>query len=156
MDTPDDPTDALSVLADDTRLTILRTLAEADGPLSFTRLRERTGVRDSGRFSYHLRRLCEYFVRETDGGYELGHAGARLIDASVAATGSSGASRQGGPVRDGGHGSTDGGHGSTDGHGRKRSTADGGSTVDDGEACPVCGDADCRKFFGVHLSPPWA
>jgi DNA-binding transcriptional ArsR family regulator len=77
-----DPTDALSVLADETRLAILRTLADADEPLPFSRLRERTGVRDSGRFSYHLRQLCEYFVRDSDEGYELGHAGARLIDAT--------------------------------------------------------------------------
>jgi hypothetical protein len=81
----DDPTDALSVLADETRLAILRALADADGPLSFSRLRERAGVSDSGRFSYHLRQLCEYFVRDTAEGYELGHAGARVIDATNAA-----------------------------------------------------------------------
>lgn len=79
---PTDPTDALSVLADETRIAILRALADADEPLSFSRLRERADVRDSGRFSYHLQRLCEYFVRETPEGYELGHAGARLIDAT--------------------------------------------------------------------------
>lgn len=79
-----DPTDALSVLADETRIAILRALADADEPLSFSRLRERADVRDSGRFSYHLQRLCEYFVRETPEGYELGHAGARLIDATGA------------------------------------------------------------------------
>jgi DNA-binding transcriptional ArsR family regulator len=84
---PADPTDALSVLADETRLAILRALADADDPLSFSRLRDRAGVSDSGRFSYHLRQLCEYFVRETPDGYELGHAGARVIDASKAAGG---------------------------------------------------------------------
>jgi DNA-binding transcriptional ArsR family regulator len=77
-----DPTDALSVLADETRADILRTLADADGPLSFSALRDRVGVRDSGRFSYHLRQLCEYFVRETDEGYELGHAGTRVVGAA--------------------------------------------------------------------------
>jgi|GEM_PF-964264 len=83
----DDPTDALSVLADETRLAILRALADADDPVPFSRLRERAGVSDSGRFSYHLRQLCEYFVRDTADGYELGHAGARVIDATNAAGG---------------------------------------------------------------------
>jgi len=80
MTTPvDDPADAFDVLGDETRLSILRALADAEEPLSFTRLRERCGVADSGRFSYHLRRLCEYFVRETERGYELGHAGSRVV-----------------------------------------------------------------------------
>ncbi|QPV61769.1 helix-turn-helix transcriptional regulator [Halosimplex litoreum] len=85
----DDPAEAFDVLGDQTRLSILRALADADEPLSFTRLRERCGVADSGRFSYHLRRLCEYFVRETGDGYELGHAGSRVI----AATGDSASGR---------------------------------------------------------------
>ncbi|WP_459194533.1 ArsR/SmtB family transcription factor [Halosimplex sp. J119] len=81
----DDPADAFAALGDETRLDILRALADADGPLPFSRLRERAGVRDSGRFSYHLRRLCEYFVRETDEGYELGHAGSRIVATAAAA-----------------------------------------------------------------------
>lgn len=88
MDGPTtDPTDALAVLGDETRLAILRALAEADEPLPFTRLRERADVGDSGRFAYHLRKLREYFVRETEGGYELGPAGSRLIAAADAAGG---------------------------------------------------------------------
>lgn len=77
----EDLTDPLAVLADETRRDILRALAEADGPLSFTELRERAGVRDSGRFSYHLRKLAKYFVRDTASGYELGHAGKRILAA---------------------------------------------------------------------------
>ncbi|WP_123536158.1 ArsR/SmtB family transcription factor [Halosimplex salinum] len=95
----DDPADAFAVLGDETRLAILRALADADEPLPFSRLRERAGVRDSGRFSYHLRRLCEYFVRETDEGYELGHTGSRVVAATAAAGGeSSAASAATGPV----------------------------------------------------------
>ncbi|SDQ26088.1 ArsR/SmtB family transcription factor [Natronobacterium texcoconense] len=81
----DDPTDALEALGNETRLAILRTLAEADGPLAFSELRERVGIRDSGKFNYHLSRLCEYFVRERQEGYELGHAGTRLIATTDAA-----------------------------------------------------------------------
>ncbi|WP_415378604.1 ArsR/SmtB family transcription factor [Halosimplex sp. TS25] len=86
-DSVDDPVDAFDVLGDETRLAILRALADADEPLPFSRLRERAGVRDSGRFSYHLRRLCEYFVRESEEGYELGHAGSRVVAATAAASG---------------------------------------------------------------------
>jgi len=121
----DDPTDALAVLSDETRLAILRTLAEADEPLPFSRLRERAGVRNSGRFNYHLRQLCEYFVRETDGGYELGPAGSRLVATTAAADNNAPPER---PLDD--------------------------PTGDSGE-CPVCGETDCEKLFHVHLSSPW-
>jgi len=117
-----DPTDALSVLADETRLSILQALADADDPLPFSRLRERAGVSDSGRFSYHLRQLCEYFVRDTPEGYELGHAGARVIDATSAASGDAAA----GP-----------GAASID------------APTDE---CPVCGEDDCDRLIHVHLS----
>jgi hypothetical protein len=78
----ENPTDALSVLGNETRMSILRELAETNEALSFTELRERVGIRDSGKFNYHLTKLCAYFVRETDVGYELGHAGSRIISAA--------------------------------------------------------------------------
>jgi hypothetical protein len=78
-------TDALSVLGNETRIRILRTLADAAGPLTFTELREAVGIRDTGKFNYHLTKLCEYFVTETQDGYELGHAGSRVVAASQAA-----------------------------------------------------------------------
>ena len=77
-----DPTDALAVLGNEIRMTILRELADAEGALSYTELRERAGLRDSGKFNYHLTKLCRYFVREADGGYELGPAGTRVIAAA--------------------------------------------------------------------------
>lgn len=78
----EDPTDALSILGNETRIEILRKLAEADGALSFTELREQVDIRDTGKFNYHLTKLCSYFVRECETGYELGHAGTRIIDAT--------------------------------------------------------------------------
>ena len=77
-----DPTDALEVLGNETRMAILQELADADRTLSFSDLRERVGTRDTGKFNYHLRKLCAYFVRQTEGGYELGHAGTRVIAAA--------------------------------------------------------------------------
>lgn len=82
-----DPADALAVLGNEIRISILRTLAEADGPLTFTELREAAEVRDTGRFNYHLTKLCGQFVRETDSGYALGHAGSRVIAAVDVADG---------------------------------------------------------------------
>lgn len=82
-----DPVDALSVLGDETRMAILRELAEAEDALPFSELRRRAGISDTGRFNYHLGKLCEYFVRDTDEGYELGHAGTRIVDAAGDATG---------------------------------------------------------------------
>lgn len=84
-DTPD-PIEAFEALSDETRLGIVRTLAarrceRPDAPtLSFSALRERVGVRDSGTFNYHLNRLLRTFVRKTGEGYELDADGMRLID----------------------------------------------------------------------------
>ncbi|MFB6118056.1 ArsR family transcriptional regulator [Halosegnis sp.] len=70
---------ALAALTHEIRVDVLRALAEADEPLSYTRLRERVGVRDSGRFNYHLTQLCDHYVRETAAGYTLNHRGSRLV-----------------------------------------------------------------------------
>ncbi|MFC4407196.1 DUF7347 domain-containing protein [Haloarchaeobius iranensis] len=123
-----DAADALDVLAHEHRIAILRALAEADEPLSFSALHARVGMRDSGKFNYHLAKLCEYYVRETGEGYELGHAGERVVSAADPAPGSRSAHR--------GLATTDGG------------------TPGDGRECPVCGEPDCEKLFHVHLTPP--
>jgi DNA-binding transcriptional ArsR family regulator len=77
-----EPSDALDVLSDETRVRIIRTLAEADEPLAFAELRRAVGVDDAGRFNYHLSLVCEHFVRERESGYELAPAGARLVTAA--------------------------------------------------------------------------
>lgn len=77
----DSVTDPLSVLGNEHRVAIVRALADADGPLSFTDLRERAGFTDPGRFNYHLGELESYFVRKGPDGYELGHAGTRVLSA---------------------------------------------------------------------------
>lgn len=120
-----DPTDALAALGDETRIAILRALAEADEPLPFTELRERAGVDDPGRFNYHLSTLREYFVREADGGYALRNAGSRVVAAA-------GVAGEAAP-----------------------SAADDVLAQDDEattEGCPVCGEPDCERLFHVHLS----
>lgn len=75
---------AFSLLADETRLDILRQLYAADNALSFSELRERVGIRDSGQFNYHLGKLTEQFVEQGEAGYELNNAGYRVLGAVFA------------------------------------------------------------------------
>lgn len=75
------PEDAFELVADETRVRILETLADADQPLSFSTLRERAAVEDPGRFNYHLGKLVGTFVHESPDGYELGLAGLRVVGA---------------------------------------------------------------------------
>ncbi|WP_276257639.1 winged helix-turn-helix domain-containing protein [Haloglomus litoreum] len=83
---------AFGAVANETRLSILRSLWAADGPQSFSTLREAVGVRDSGRFNYHLGELTGRFVRKAsadDGedrddpgeGYVLTYAGEQVVGA---------------------------------------------------------------------------
>jgi hypothetical protein len=65
---------------------ILRTLAEADGTLTFSELYDRSGDIDSGNFTYHLDKLVGHFVHSTDEGYVLRRAGERVIEAVVSGT----------------------------------------------------------------------
>jgi DNA-binding transcriptional ArsR family regulator len=83
---------ALDVLGDETRVAILDALVEyrrerpdGDG-LSFTALRERVGVRDSGRFNYHLGKLVDRFVEKGEAGYRLSYAGRKVAGAVLAGT----------------------------------------------------------------------
>ena len=82
--------EAFGLLANEIRLAILRELYETDDPLTFSELRRRVEVPDSGMFNYHLEKLQGHFVRQTDeqvgdaranGGYELRYAGEQVLRA---------------------------------------------------------------------------
>lgn len=75
------PEQAFALLANDTRLEILRTLWTEETPIPFTRLRERVEYTDSGNFNYHLNQLAAHFVRKTSDGYELRYAGKEVVRA---------------------------------------------------------------------------
>lgn len=75
------PDDAFAVLGNDTRMEILQTLGEAGESLSFSELRDRVGMRDSGQFNYHLDKLVGHFLEKTDEQYELRQAGRRVVEA---------------------------------------------------------------------------
>lgn len=86
-------TEAFELLGNETRLAILLALWEAytpyteDDPISFSELRERVGVRDSGQFNYHLGKLTGHYVEETEDGYELRSPGLNIVQAVIAGTG---------------------------------------------------------------------
>jgi DNA-binding transcriptional ArsR family regulator len=78
--------DAFGVLADPVRVEILAALWRADeDPLAYSALRDAVGLRDSGRFSYHLGKLTDHFVVKADaGGYRLRPSGLLVINAIYA------------------------------------------------------------------------
>lgn len=76
-----------ALLADETRLGIVLELYDArtsntepDG-LTFSVLRCRVGVEDSGRFNYHLDQLTGALVRKVEDRYTLTGTGERLVRA---------------------------------------------------------------------------
>lgn len=85
------PDDAFTLLADRTRIKIIRALGDASTPgvpetLSFSELRRRADISGSGRFNYHLKRLRGQFVEETEDGYRLRYPGVRVYQAIQAGT----------------------------------------------------------------------
>lgn len=75
--------DAFAVLSDETRVAILDVLGDARTDperwgLSYSDLREAVGVRDKGRFNYHLGKLVGRFVWKVDDRYVLDNAGMQL------------------------------------------------------------------------------
>lgn len=78
-----DPADTVSLLANETRAAILRELGEhlneVGEPPSFSTLRERVGVADSGQFNYHLGQLEGRFLEAVADGYNLTPFGARVV-----------------------------------------------------------------------------
>lgn len=77
-----DPQEAFGLFGHELRLEILLALWESpDYSLRFTELRETVGEPDSGKFTYHLSKLEDQFVRQVDERYVLQYAGHRVIDA---------------------------------------------------------------------------
>ncbi|AGN00175.1 hypothetical protein L593_01110 [Salinarchaeum sp. Harcht-Bsk1] len=80
-----DPAEAFSVIGNDTRLSILEALWQTDADaVSFSDLRRDVGMRDSAQFNYHLGQLTDHFVRKVEDGYELQHAGEKVVTAVIA------------------------------------------------------------------------
>ena len=79
---------AFGLLADETRLDVLREVAIAQSErahgtgtveLSFSTLYDRVGVDGTSKLSYHLGELEGLFLRKGEDGYALTHAGERIV-----------------------------------------------------------------------------
>jgi sirohydrochlorin ferrochelatase len=80
-----DAADAFALLGEETRVDILRGLADAQAgfrpdPIPFSELHDSVDVRDSAHFNYHLKQLVGEFV-EKDDGYQLSYAGKKVVRA---------------------------------------------------------------------------
>jgi DNA-binding transcriptional ArsR family regulator len=120
-----DPAEAFDLLGDETRLAILRVLADRqreapeDPTLPFTELRRRADVDDSGLFNYHLEKLVGRFVRDTGAGYELGYAGRQVVRSPTV----------------------------------ERTEVDAGADADGCPVCGA-DEEDCNRSIHIHLSTP--
>jgi hypothetical protein len=84
MSDPDPVADAFDKIGHPARLSILEALLEVrrtddDPHVSFTELRDRSAVDDTGRFNYHLGELVGTFVHKGEAGYRLTSLGHRLL-----------------------------------------------------------------------------
>lgn len=76
--------EVFGLVANELRIEILLELWEQyPDPITFADLHSEIGIRDSGRFNYHLNVLHPSFVRKTDDGYRLTHAGREAIGVAV-------------------------------------------------------------------------
>ena len=80
------PDEAFALVADETRLEILRMLSETDEPLAFSTLFERSEYDTMSNFSYHLDKLEGHFISRTDEGYALRQTGRRVVEAVISGT----------------------------------------------------------------------
>lgn len=81
--------DIFQLLADDTRVDILRAVAVAQyeqgqigagtAELTFSEIYDHVDVENTSKLSYHLGELTGTYLRKSDGGYSLSHAGERIV-----------------------------------------------------------------------------
>lgn len=83
--------EAFQLLADNTRLAILRDLwttynPHDPTPVPFSTLKERLEIDDSGRLNYHLGELTAHFINRSTDGYRLSEAGKRVMRVIISGT----------------------------------------------------------------------
>lgn len=86
------PSETFEILGHETRLAIIEELAkhrrtqwQPEG-LGFAELRKAVGVKDAGKFNYHLNKLRDHFVYKRGDEYVLQNAGLELAGAVLAGT----------------------------------------------------------------------
>lgn len=79
------PDEAFRLLGDEMRLAILRAVwVSPEEAVPFSRIRDRIGGPDSGKFNYHLNELAGHFLSRGEDGYRLTQAGREVVRAVVA------------------------------------------------------------------------
>ena len=79
------PAEAFALIGNETRLSILEALWEAEQrPVTFSELRRAVGMRDSAQFNYHLQKLTGHFIVQTEDGYVFKHAGEKVVRSVIA------------------------------------------------------------------------
>lgn len=78
--------DTFKLLANETRISILRALSDSREGQPFSELFDSVPSEDTGNFNYHLNRLMGSFVKKTVDVYELTHAGRMAVGAIFAST----------------------------------------------------------------------
>jgi hypothetical protein len=93
------PDQAFAILGNEIRISIIRELWQADAAhrfddgsdsataISYSELRSRAGLKDNGKFNYHLSKLAPQFVRQTEEGYRLSGAGKQIARTVIAVSG---------------------------------------------------------------------
>ena len=98
MEPSDEPTDtdiaalddAFRLLANETRLEILRALWDAPSwTATYSELKDAVELGDSGTFQYHLRQLTGTFIEQTDDGYHHLTSGITVVRAMLSAVNAS-------------------------------------------------------------------
>ena len=89
MTTNRSATDIFRLLADDTRVDILRAVAVVQyeleqvgsgaAELAFSEIYDHVDVENTSKLSYHLGELTGAYLRKSDDGYSLSHAGERIV-----------------------------------------------------------------------------
>ena len=79
------PEEAYTVLGNEVRIQIIRTLHEADEPLGFAELFDRIEYDTASNFSYHLTQLVDHFVNKTEAGYSLSWTGLLVARSAILA-----------------------------------------------------------------------
>ncbi len=72
-----EPEEVARILRDPTRRRILRLLAE-EGPLEYSEILRRLGLKSTGKLNYHLKLLAPYLEKDEQGRYLLSGEGERL------------------------------------------------------------------------------
>lgn len=83
------PAEAFALLGNDTRIGILEALLDANAdktPVGFTELFERVEIADTANFNYHLQKLTDHFIKQTENGYEFRHPGRKVVSSIFAGT----------------------------------------------------------------------